>query len=242
MIEFADLRDLPLFTGVEDASLSRAAAHAADVLVDQGQWIVREGQAAAFYVLLRGEYDLVKQYGDGQHLLAVRRERGEFLGEIPIVFGSTFLASARARTPCRLARFDREQFGVLVRESATLRGEIQAAIMQRVEGLERQASSPMRLPVVVGRKADPDCHGMRDFLSRNQVPFEWADPDEPWVAARSDLEHALAAATGCSVVLLTDGRILECPTPAELAVGVGLSTDPAHDSYDVVVVGGGPTG
>jgi thioredoxin reductase (NADPH) len=242
VIEFADLRDLPVFAGVEDASLSRAAAHAADVLVDEGQWIVREGEAAAFYVLLSGQFDLLKRYGDGLHQLAVRRERGDYLGEIPIVFGTAFFAGARARTPCRLARLDREQFGVLVRESAELRSEIQATIQQRVEGLEFEAISPMRLPIVVGRQADPDCHGMRDFLSRNQVPFEWADPDEPWVQARADLEHAVAAATDCSVVLLTDGRILERPTAPELAAGVGLLTNATHDTYDVVVVGGGPTG
>jgi thioredoxin reductase (NADPH) len=242
VIELADLRDLPLFTGVDDAALSRAAAHAADVLVDEGQWIVREGEAAAFYVLLSGEFDLMKHYGDGLHRLAVRGERGDYLGEIPIVFGSTFLAGGRARVPCRLARFDRQQFGVLVRASTTLRDEIQATIQQRVEGLEHEAISTIHLPVVVGRPGDPDCHGMRDFLSRNQVPFEWADPDEAWVSARADLDHAVRAAAECSVVLLTDGRILERPTTAELAEGVGLQTAATHDTYDVVVVGGGPTG
>jgi thioredoxin reductase (NADPH) len=242
VIEFGDLRDLPLFTGVEDASLSRAAAHAADVLVDAGQWIVREGEAAAFYVLLSGEFDLMKRYGDGLRRLAVRGEPGDYLGEIPIVFGTTFFAGGRAVTPCRLARFDREQFGVLVRESATLRDEITTTIQRRVEGLEAEAISTIRLPVVVGRQDDPDCHGMRDFLARNQVPFEWADPGDAWVAARTDLEHAVLAATDCSVVQLADGRILERPTTPELAAGVGLQIEPAHDTYDVVVVGGGPTG
>ena len=47
---------------------------------------------------------------------------------------------------------------------------------------------------MIGRAHDPDCHGLRDFLSRNQVPFEWADPDEPWIAARTELSDAVAAA------------------------------------------------
>ena len=62
MIEFCELRDLPVFEGVCDASLSRAAAHAADVRVDEGQWLVREGELGAFYVLLSGSYDLMKRY------------------------------------------------------------------------------------------------------------------------------------------------------------------------------------
>ena len=53
MIEFGELRDLPVFEGVCDASLRRAAAHAADVRIDEGQWLVREGEAPAFYVLCR---------------------------------------------------------------------------------------------------------------------------------------------------------------------------------------------
>ena len=46
MIEFQELRDLPVFDGVSDGSLARAAALAADVRVDEGQWLVREGDAA----------------------------------------------------------------------------------------------------------------------------------------------------------------------------------------------------
>ena len=95
---------------------------------------------------------------------------------------------------------------------------------------------------MIGTAHDAACHGLRDFLSRNQVRFEWADPDEEWIAARPDLQDALAAAADCSVVLLPDGRILRSPTPSELAVEVGLQVEPFHDTYDLVVVGGGPAG
>ncbi len=242
MIEFADLRDLPVFAGIDDAALSRAAAHAADVRVDAGQWLVREGEAAAFYVLLSGGYELMKRYGGGLRRLAVRETRGDYLGELPIVFGTTFFAGARARTPIRVARFDRQLFGLLVRESASLRIEIGRTIQERVEGLEAAALSSLQLPIVIGRAQDPECHEIRDFLSRNQVPFEWADPDDAWIAAQPDLEHAVRAAADCSVVLLTDGRVLERPSTSALAREVGLETEPSEDTYDVVVIGGGPTG
>ena len=99
MIEFAELRGLQVFEGVSDAALNRAAAHAADVRVDAGQWLVREGEAAAFYVLLSGAYDLLKMYPDGMRRLAVRGDKGDYLGDLPIVFGTTFFAGARAVTP-----------------------------------------------------------------------------------------------------------------------------------------------
>ena len=242
MIEFNDLRGLPLFEGVSDASLSRVVPYAADVRIDAGQWLVREGDAPAFYVLLSGSYDLMKRYPDGVRRVAVRDRPGDFLGELPIVFGAPFFAGACAATPIRVARFDRAQFGQLVRESDAFKARMTAEIAVRVEGLETQAAGELHLPVVIGRSQDPDCHGLRDFLSRNQVRFEWADPDDAWAASRPDLQAAIAAATGCSVVLLPDGRILTSPTRSELAAGVGLQVEPRHDTYDLVIVGGGPTG
>jgi thioredoxin reductase (NADPH) len=242
VIEFHELRDLPLFEGVDDGTLARAAALAADVRLDAGQWLVREGDPAVFFVLLSGTFDLVKRYGDGQRTLAVRTEPGDFLGELPIVLGSTFFAGAQARTPMRVARLDRAQFGTLVAESTAFSDRMVAAMEVRIEGLEQQAAGKLRLPIVVGRAHDPDCHAMRDFLSRNQVRFEWADPDDSWVEGRLDLAPALRAAVGCSVLMLPDGTVLSSPTQSELATAVGLQVEPEHDTYDVVVIGGGPTG
>jgi thioredoxin reductase (NADPH) len=242
VIEFGDLRDLPVFAGVSDTSLSRAAAHAADVRIDAGQWLVREGEAALFYVLLSGSFDLMKAYADGQRRLAVRDQPGDYLGELPIVFGAPFFAGARAITPLRVARFERAAFGLLVSDSEAFKERMVAGIHVRVEGLEEEAASKLRLPVLIGRPHDPQCHELRDFLSRNQVRFEWADPGDAWVAARTDLAEALVAGATCTVVLLPDGRILQRPSLSELAQAVGLGVEPQHDTYDVVVAGGGPTG
>ena len=242
MIELADLRGLPVFEGVSDETLHRVVAHVADVRVDEGQWLVREGEAAAFYVLLSGTFDLMKRYPDGMRRLAVRSDPGNFCGEIPIILGTPFFTGARAATALRVARFDRPQFGALVRESPAFSDMLVASIQERVEGLETQAAGPLRIPIVIGSSHDPQCHALRDFLSRNQVRFEWADPGEQWIATRPDLQDALAAAVECSVVLLPDGRILPHPTLSELAVEVGLQVEPHHDVYDLVVVGGGPAG
>jgi thioredoxin reductase (NADPH) len=244
MIELADLRDLPVFDGVDDVALSRAAARAADVRVDEGQWLVREGEAGGFYVLLSGSYELVKKYGDGVHELARRSTPGEYLGELPIIFGTPFFAGARALEPLRVARFDRLAFGLLIRESGALRAEIARTVQQRVEGLEDQAVSSLRMPVVLGGAHDPACHTIRDFLSRNQIVYEWAEPDDPWIVARPGLAPAIAACAFGTVVQFADEEPLCQPTLRELALRVGLQVEPgrADRSYDVVVVGGGPAG
>ena len=64
----------------------------------------------------------------------------------------------------------------------------------------------------------------------------------PGSPARPELQAAIASAADCSVVLLPDGRILASPAPSELAAGVGLQIAPRHETYDLVIVGGGPTG
>jgi thioredoxin reductase (NADPH) len=44
------------------------------------------------------------------------------------------------------------------------------------------------------------------------------------------------------VVILEDGSVLERPTTLELAERLGVTSQPAQDHYDLVIVGGGPAG
>ena len=221
MIELDDLRDLPLFEGVSDATLSRVAAQAADVRVDAGQWLVREGESAAFYVLLSGSCDLMKRYPDGVRRIAVRDEPGDYLGDLPIVFGAPFFAGARAVTPMRVARFDRAQFGLLVRD---VRGVQRAA--DRGHPAARRGPRDRRRPSAL-QPPDRDRPRARSGLPRPaRLPL--AQPGALRVGrsgrrlgrgAARPRRTAIAAAADCSVVLLPDGRILERPSPSELAAG-----------------------
>ena len=96
------------------------------------------------------------------------------------------------------------------------------------------------LRLLAGRWA-PRGHAIRDFLTRNQVPYTWLDPAEGEGARIAEsLEGAADPAT--PVVLLADGRVLRDPSNRELADGVGLSTHAALPFYDLVIVGAGPAG
>ncbi|HEX7171961.1 MAG TPA: FAD-dependent oxidoreductase [Candidatus Limnocylindria bacterium] len=97
------------------------------------------------------------------------------------------------------------------------------------------------LRLLSGRWA-PRGHDIRDFLTRNQVPYAWHDPesDEEGRRLAGTLEGAFDP--GTPVVFFDDGRILRDPSNRDLADAIGLSTHATLPFYDLVIVGGGPAG
>ena len=94
---------------------------------------------------------------------------------------------------------------------------------------------------IVGARLSPQSHKVREFLSRNQVPYQWINIDED--AAMRELVAAFpGGASRLPVVLFPDGTYLTAPSTTTLAEKVGLHTRADRPFYDVIVVGGGPAG
>jgi thioredoxin reductase (NADPH) len=93
---------------------------------------------------------------------------------------------------------------------------------------------------IVGHRWSAECFSARDFLARNSVPYRYYSIDEPEGARL--LEAAGAGPEDVPVLITTDGTALRSPSDAEIAEAVGLTTEPAKDFYDLIVVGGGPAG
>jgi thioredoxin reductase (NADPH) len=93
---------------------------------------------------------------------------------------------------------------------------------------------------VVGRRDSEDAHALLDFLRRNDVHHRFLDLEQD-EGARALLREA-PDSEGLPVVILGDGTRLRRPSAAELADGLGLSTEPQRTEYDLVIVGGGPAG
>ncbi|MDT7708382.1 MAG: thioredoxin reductase, partial [Pseudonocardiales bacterium] len=99
---------------------------------------------------------------------------------------------------------------------------------------------PVEETRLVGHRWSAESFGARDFLARNSVPYRWYSIDEPEGARL--LEAAGAGPDDVPLLITTDGTVLRNPSEAEIAGAVGLSTDPAIDFYDLIVIGGGPAG
>jgi thioredoxin reductase (NADPH) len=93
---------------------------------------------------------------------------------------------------------------------------------------------------LIGHRWSAPSFAARDFLARNAVPYRWIAADEP--EGGRLLQAASLGAETLPVVITADGTTLVAPSTTELATAVGLSTTPATDFYDLVVVGGGPAG
>jgi thioredoxin reductase (NADPH) len=94
---------------------------------------------------------------------------------------------------------------------------------------------------VVGARWDAATHDVKDFLTRNQIPYRSLDVDRDDEArtlleTRGDVEGLLP------LVFFPDGEPLAQPTNAALAERIGLRVEASAPFYDLLVVGAGPAG
>jgi len=93
---------------------------------------------------------------------------------------------------------------------------------------------------VLGTLWSPDSHAMKDFLSRNQIPYKWIDVEKDEEGQR--LLEALDDGQTLPVAVFPDGEVLQNPAMFDLAEKCGLQTKPSRPFYDLIIIGGGPAG
>ena len=97
---------------------------------------------------------------------------------------------------------------------------------------------------VLGTRWSPASHQVKDFLGRNQVPYQWTDVEI--AAPDKEVEQLIPNGDFKSVslplVVLPGGEVLSNPPLEELAARIGLRTRAETTFYDFVIVGGGPAG
>ena len=94
---------------------------------------------------------------------------------------------------------------------------------------------------VVGARYTLRDHQVRDFLSRNRVPYVWLDPERNDESVEL-LNRFQLDDRKLPVVLFGDGSYLVQPGQMELAAKIGLRTTAEKEFYDLVIVGAGPAG
>jgi thioredoxin reductase (NADPH) len=242
---FSARSDRPvLFTVDDDPSVSRAVARDLRRQYGQDHRVLRAGSGAeALEALrelkLRGEQVAV--------LLADYR--------MPEMNGIEFLESAmdlypRARRALLTAYADTEAAiaainlvdvdHYLLKPWDPPEEKLYPVVDAMIDSFLTSGETAVREAKVVGHRWSAPSFEVRDFLARNAVPYRWLSVDEP--EGRRLLDAAQVDQERLPLVVTADGETLVAPTTTEVAAAVGLSTTPATDFYDIVVVGGGPAG
>src|SRR5450755_2700228 len=97
---------------------------------------------------------------------------------------------------------------------------------------------------VLGTRWSSRSYELRDFMARNQVPYQWIDAE---VASTDPEVRQLIASLGpeaetLPLILFSDGQRIAEPSQQSIADKLGLRTHAQTDFYDLAIVGGGPAG
>jgi thioredoxin reductase (NADPH) len=94
---------------------------------------------------------------------------------------------------------------------------------------------------VAGTLWSASSHNIKDFLARSQIPYQFLDIERD-ADARALVEQANETTYRLPVVFFPDGSALIEPSLTEVAEKAGLRTQATKPFYDLIVIGGGPSG
>jgi thioredoxin reductase (NADPH) len=96
---------------------------------------------------------------------------------------------------------------------------------------------------IAGTLWSPSSHTTKDFLARNRIPYQWLDIERSSQAQLlTESVQESADDRRLPVVFFPDGSTLIDPDIRTLADKVGLRTQATQPYYDLIVIGGGPSG
>ena len=239
MLTSSELKKIPIFSCLNDANLMWLSQQAADLHLEPGEYLIHEGEPTPFFVVMDGTTEVLKDVM-GRQTEVSEHKPGDFFGELAILMATAAPASVRAKTACHLARLDPQYLQELIRRSPEFSAVILQTLNERVQVVQKyMLNLPSSRVQIVGSKFDDDCREIRTFLSMNRIPYEWVDRDRSAHPAPTDQACEVA---GLSVVVDGSFCVSHPPTVRKVAEALGFQTAPHRQSYDVVIIGGGPAG
>jgi len=190
------------------------------------------------FVVLDGQIDMSLPAVNGESRIIAHHQRFDFSGELNLLNSQGSLVEARTVGESRLLRIPRTGLQRLMRAEGDIANLIMQATIWRRIGIISEAGGGI---VLQGHAGDAETIQLQRFLLRNTYPHRIVETTQEESTQledyRSDHESTLPA------VVLSDGRTLHRPTIMQLADELGITELPdPHMTYDVTVVGAGPSG
>lgn len=105
----------------------------------------------------------------------------------------------------------------------------------------RAAEPPFDGIRVAGTLWSATSHETKEFLALNRIPYQWLDIESDAEAAAL-VEGVSQGQKSLPVVFFPDGEILFAPDNRQLAQKIGLQVQASQPYYDLIIIGGGPSG
>src|SRR6476620_6179839 len=199
--------------------LAALATRGRELQVPSGEILYSAGDTTVrFSVVLEGELEAVDGDGASARTFATVGP-GQFTGEVATLSGRAALVTVRAARDSRLIELDGPALLRAVDELPEVGEAIVRAFLLRRQRLIDAGYEGVQ---IVGSRFSPAAHQLRDFATRNLIPFRWVDVEtDP--EAELLLRRANYSPADTPVVIGKSGKHAKNPTIAQFAHCAGLT-------------------
>jgi len=122
-----------LFAGVNPKVIKKIATFPNALEHQPGEVIIKENDIGNFmFVVLQGQVDVIKAAGDKEVFLATLGP-GTFVGEGALVSGAPRNATVKAKTPVKIAYFDRAAYNAMISADPIISDTLMKVYKERVK-------------------------------------------------------------------------------------------------------------
>ena len=147
------LRNLPLFSGLDDMELERLSKVAGRKRVERGAAVVRAGESTdSLYVLLNGRAKVTNTDEEGREIILAWLGPGESFGEMGLIDGSPRSANVVAAEASELLFLGKEAFQRCMQDNFQVAQKLMCILVRRLREADRKIES-LALLDVYGRVA-----------------------------------------------------------------------------------------
>ena len=207
--------------------------------VQAGEVLYKEGDSSrSFFVVLDGAIEAVEHSRGTPHPLAVHR-KGNFSGDVDLLSGRRILVTGRVIEDGTVLELSADDLRHAVDELPELGETIIKAFLQRRQLILNDGFEGVK---IIGSRFSPEAHRLRDFATRNAIPFRWMDLETDR-EAETLLRQLGVPASSTPIIIGREGQWRVRPSLEEFGACAGLTPalEPEH-IYDLVIVGAGPAG
>jgi signal transduction histidine kinase len=176
------------FSGLPDDQLDQLLANGEHLYLEKGEILMKEGSPPdAFYVVLEGEFEILKHSGNREVVIAVNGPCS-ILGEMSIIEDAPRTASVCAAKPCEVLKIGQETFNNLVFENPSVAVALLRTVMRRLRDTEGMLNQQEKL-ASLGTLAAGLAHELNNpAAAAARSSGQMRETINEWLKARSDLD------------------------------------------------------